>query len=75
MSVVDLLTVQDLEAAVADPQSLLDKMINSSLTLAKKVALTKVRSTVEPSLQSAGLTWEQTLTAVDMITLVCSCLQ
>ena len=47
-------------------------MIRSSLTLTKKVALIQLRAVLEPKIQGAGLTWDQALTTVTMISLVCS---
>ena len=41
----------------ADPQAVLDKLLQKSTVLAKKVALHQVKSVLEPKLTEQGLVW------------------
>ena len=67
----DSITVTDLKQSVEarDPSGLLKKMLDASLPLAKKAALFRVRSPLEPKLEENGLTWDDLLTIIDTIEL------
>jgi hypothetical protein len=69
VSVLNRISLNDLQQGITDPQGLVDKFLSSSLDLAKRGALTRARSAVEPKLNTAGLSFEDGLKAVDSITL------
>ena len=76
VSVIDAITITDLQDLVKKPlaqtPTFFDKIIASSLPLTKKKVLFGWKSTLEPKIKSAGFTWDEALTTVDMVSKVCS---
>lgn len=69
MSVVDALTLDDIDQALDNPAGILDKLLESSFPIAKKAALFHSRPDLEPVAESHGLDWQDITIACDALTL------
>merc|ERR1719247_3861846 len=66
---MDVVSLDDLKAAAtADPQEIL-AMLTSFMPIAKKVAVQKMRTVLEPKIEQRGLRWEDILAVVDTVSL------
>lgn len=66
-SVIYLIEIADLKSG--NPTKISDKILNVSTTLAKKVFLFKIKPTIEPKLLANGLTYEDAVSVVYLITI------
>merc|ERR1719353_1774377 len=65
---MDAVSMDDLKAAAADPEKILTTLM-SFTPIAKKVALNKLRGSLQPKIEKQGLVWEDIVTAVESVTL------
>ena len=62
-------TLEELQAAVAEPDSFIQALLTSaSGPAAKKMAIARLRRSLEPTLEQRGLEWEDVLPLVEEIT-------
>ena len=61
-------TVDEVTAAVQDPESFLEQLAQASHPLAVKIVLSKLRPVLEPVLSTHGLTWEDVRPVAELLT-------
>eukprot|EP01046_Picozoa_sp_COSAG06_P078931 COSAG06_NODE_26456_length_614_cov_1.184466_1_plen_178_part_10 len=60
-------TIEELEAALSDPEAFLQSLESAAGPAAKRLVLSKLRPKLEPRVTKHGLSWEDVLPAIDMI--------
>ena len=63
-------TMEELQAALADPEALLASMAASLGPAAKAFAIAKLRAALEPKLRAKGLAWADALPAIELVSTV-----
>jgi hypothetical protein len=58
-------SVEELRAAVADPETFLESLANAAGPAAKKWVIARLRPSVEPQLSGIGLDWEDVVPVLD----------
>ena len=65
ISLVD--TVEELQAALSDPEAFLESLVSAGGEAAKRMLLAKMRPKLEPMTNKQGLAWEDVLQAFELI--------
>jgi hypothetical protein len=60
-------SVEELEAAISDPDAFLDTLASIGGRVAVRLLIAKMRPKIEPVIKKKGLTWEDVLPALDLI--------
>jgi hypothetical protein len=66
-SIDQISTINQVTAALANPEVLLEQLMAMAGPLGKKIVLAKLRPVLEPRLEAIQLTWEDLLPAIDRV--------